>query len=78
MSSDGGRTWVDAPFIGPDLGRFAWRQFAMPLRMTAGNYVVVSRATDLAGNVQPEQRLENAHGYSNNSWKDPAVMLSVV
>ena len=28
--------------------------------------------------VQPEQRLENAHGYSNNSWKDPAVMLSVV
>jgi len=78
VSSDGGRTWVDAPFIGPDLGRFAWRQFAMPLRMAAGNYVVVSRATDTAGNVQPEQRLENAHGYSNNSWKDPAVMLSVV
>ena len=50
----------------------------MPLRMAAGNYVVVSRATDPAGNVQPEQRLENAHGYSNNSWKDPAVMLSVV
>jgi sulfite oxidase len=78
VSSDGGRTWVDAPFVGPDLGRFAWRQFAMPLRMAAGNYVVVSRATDTAGNVQPEQRLENAHGYSNNSWKDPAVMLSVV
>jgi sulfite oxidase len=78
VSSDGGRTWIDAPFMGPDLGRFAWRQFAMPLRMAAGNYVVVSRATDTAGNVQPEQRLENAHGYSNNSWKDPAVMLSVV
>jgi len=78
VSSDGGRTWIDAPFVGPDLGRFAWRQFAMPLRMAAGNYVLVSRATDSAGNVQPEQRLENAHGYSNNSWKDPAVMLSVV
>jgi sulfite dehydrogenase len=78
VSSDGGRTWIDAPFVGPDLGRFAWRQFAMPLRMAAGNYVVVSRATDSAGNVQPEQRLENAHGYSNNSWRDPAVMLSVV
>ena len=78
VSSDGGRSWVDAPFTGPDLGRFAWRQFAMPLRMSAGNYVVVSRATDSAGNVQPERRLENAHGYSNNSWKDPAVMLSVV
>ena len=46
--------------------------------MTPGNYVLVSRATDAAGSVQPEQRLENAHGYSNNSWKDPAVMLSVV
>ena len=78
VSSDGGRTWIDASFVGPDLGRFAWRQFAMPLRMAAGNYVLVSRATDSAGNVQPEQRLENAHGYSNNSWKDPAVMLSVV
>ena len=78
VSSDGGRTWIDASFVGPDLGRFAWRQFAMPLRMAAGNYVIVSRATDSAGNVQPEQRLENAHGYSNNSWKDPAVMLSVV
>jgi sulfite dehydrogenase len=78
VSSDGGKNWIEAPFIGPDLGRFAWRQFALPLRMAAGNYVVVSRATDSAGNVQPEQRLENAHGYSNNSWKDPAVMLSVV
>ena len=78
VSSDGGKSWIDAPFMGPDLGRFAWRQFALPLRMAAGNYVVVSRATDTAGNVQPEQRLENAHGYSNNSWKDPAVMLSVV
>ncbi|MEO5845878.1 MAG: sulfite oxidase [Caldimonas sp.] len=78
VSSDGGRSWIDAPFIGPDLGRFAWRQFAMPLRMAAGTYVVVSRATDSAGNVQPEQRFENAHGYGNNSWKDPAVMLSVV
>lgn len=78
VSSDGGRSWIDAPFMGPDLGRFAWRQFALPLRMAAGNYVVVSRATDSAGNVQPEQRLENAHGYGNNSWKDPAVMLSVV
>jgi sulfite dehydrogenase len=77
VSSDGGKTWIDAPFMGPDLGRFAWRQFALPLRMAAGNYVVVSRATDSAGNVQPEQRVENAHGYSNNSWKDPAVLLSV-
>jgi sulfite dehydrogenase len=78
VSSDGGKTWLDAAFVGPDLGRFAWRQFAVPLRMAPGNYVVTSRATDAAGNVQPEQRLENAQGYSNNSWADHAVKVSVV
>lgn len=78
VSSDGGRNWIDAAFIGPDLGRFAWRQFALPLRMSAGNYVLVSRATDAAGNTQPEQRLENVHGYANNSWVDQGVKVAVV
>jgi len=77
VSSDGGRTWIDAPFIGPDLGRFAWRQFAMPLRMAPGNYVLTSRATDAAGHVQPEQRSENAGGYANTSWSDHAVKVVV-
>ncbi len=78
VSSDGGKTWIDAAFVGPDLGRFAWRQFALPMRMAAGNYVLTSRATDAAGNVQPEQRLENAHGFNNNSWADHAVKVTVV
>lgn len=77
VSSDGGKTWIDAPFIGPDLGRFAWRQFAMPLRMAPGNYVVTSRATDAAGHVQPELRSENAAGYANTSWADHAVKVAV-
>jgi sulfite dehydrogenase len=77
VSSDGGRTWIDASFVGPDLGRFAWRQFAIPLRMAPGNYVLTSRAVDAAGNTQPEQRAENAHGYSNNSWLDHAVKVAV-
>ncbi|MEO8312356.1 MAG: sulfite oxidase [Caldimonas sp.] len=78
VSSDGGKSWIDAPFIGPDLGRFAWRQFALPLRMAAGNYVVTSRATDTSGHVQPEQRSENAGGYANTSWADHAVKVVVV
>ena len=77
VSSDGGKTWMDASFIGPDLGRFAWRQFALPLKMAAGNYVVTSRATDEAGHVQPEQRVENASGYANTSWADHAVKVAV-
>lgn len=78
VSSNGGRDWSNASFIGPDLGGFAKRQFALPMRMAAGNYVMVSRATDAAGNVQPEQRLENLHGYNNTSWADPAVKVVVV
>jgi len=53
ISSDGGRNWIDAPFVGLDLGRFAWRHFAMPLRMSAGNYVLVSRATTAPATSSP-------------------------
>ena len=77
VSVDGGKAWHAASFIGPDLGRFAWRQFAVQLRLPAGKYTLVSRATDAAGNMQPEQRLENVSGYGNNSWADHAVPLTV-
>ena len=78
VTSDGSKTWIEAAFVGPDLGRFAWRQFALPLQMAPGNYVVTSRAIDAAGNVQPQDRLENLHGYNNNSWADAAVKVVVV
>ena len=78
VSSDGGKTWLEAAFVGPDLGRFAWRQFALPLQMVPGNYLLTSRAFDAAGNTQPQERLENAHGYNNNSWADAAVKVAVV
>ena len=77
VSVDGGKTWKDAKFIGPDLGRYAWRQFVLPVRLSAGNYTLVSRATDTAGNTQPEQRVENERGYAHNGWRDPGVKLTV-
>ena len=77
VSVDGGKTWQAAQLIGPDLGRFAWRQFVLPVRLGAGTHVLASRATDTAGNVQPEQREENVGGYNNASWADHAVTVSV-
>jgi sulfite oxidase len=77
VSIDGGKTWNAARFIGPDLGRYAWRQFAFAARLPAGNVVLASRATDSAGNVQPEQRFENAAGYNNTSWLDHSVRIVV-
>ena len=77
VSLDGGKTWSDARFVGPDLGRYAWRQFVLPARLPAGSHTLASRATDSAGNVQPEQRMENAGGYNNTSWADHAVKVTV-
>jgi sulfite dehydrogenase len=78
VSVDGGKSWKDAKFIGPDLGRYAWRQFVLPVQLSAGNHTLVSRATDAAGNTQPEQRVENERGYGHNGWRDPGVKLTVV
>ena len=77
VSLDGGKTWNDARLTGPDLGRYAWRQFVLPARLPAGSHTLASRATDTAGNVQPEQRMENAGGYNNTSWADHAVKVTV-
>ncbi|MEY2800859.1 MAG: sulfite oxidase [Ramlibacter sp.] len=77
VSVDGGKTWSQARLVGPDLGRYAWRQFVLSARLPAGTHTLVSRATDAAGNLQPEQRLENAGGYNNSSWADHAVKVVV-
>ena len=78
VSVDGGATWSRAQLIGPDLGRFAWRQFVLPVRLTPGTHVLASRATDAAGHAQPAEREENIRGYNNNSWRDHAVTVTVV
>jgi sulfite dehydrogenase len=77
VSVDGGQTWMPARFVGPDLGRYAWRQFVLPVRLRPGTYTVASRATDMNGQVQPEQRKENQSGYVNNSWRDHAIKITV-
>lgn len=77
VSVDGGKSWQKAQFIGPDLGRFAWRQFVLPVQLAAGTHVLASRATDSAGNVQPAEREENLGGYNNTSWRDHAVTVTV-
>ena len=77
VSIDGGKTWQAARFVGPDLGKYAWRQFVLQARLPAGSHLLASRATDTAGNVQPETRGENQSGYNNTSWLDHAVTVTV-
>ncbi len=77
VSTNGGETWTQARLVGPDLGKYAWRQFVLEARLPAGAHLLVSRATDTAGKVQPRERLENAGGYNNNSWLDHGVKVTV-
>lgn len=78
VSVDGGKKWHEAAFIGPDLGKYAWRGFALAAELPAGEYELVSRVTNTAGEAQPEQRRENNDGYNNNSWRDHGVQVKVV
>jgi sulfite dehydrogenase len=78
VSIDGGKTWRDAAFIGPDLGRYAWRQFATSVRLAPGTYTIMSRATDSQGRVQPESSPENGGGYLNSGWQAHGVRVVVV
>lgn len=77
VSTDGGATWRRAAFVGPDLGRFAWRVFTLAADLAPGRHTLVSRATDAKGNVQPEENDLNGGGYSHNGWRGPAVELTL-
>ena len=77
VSLDGGKSWHTADFVGPHMGRFAWRNFVLPVRFVPGSYVVTSRAVAADGQVQPEQRVENERGYAHNGWRDHAVKVTV-
>jgi DMSO/TMAO reductase YedYZ molybdopterin-dependent catalytic subunit len=77
VSTDGGATWRQARLIGPDLGKFAWRGFALQAELAPGTHTIVSRATDADGAVQPEAFPANDHGYAHNGWRDPAVKVVI-
>ena len=76
VSTDGKR-WQEARWVGPDLGRYAWRVFELELEREPGPVKLYSRATNVDGAVQPELRDENERGYGNNSWRDMGVTVQV-
>ncbi len=77
VSVDGGKSWRAARLFGPDMGRYAWRNFVLPVSLAAGTYEVTSRAIAADGEVQPELRSENERGYAHNGWRDHAVRVTV-
>jgi DMSO/TMAO reductase YedYZ molybdopterin-dependent catalytic subunit len=66
VSEDGGASWR-ASQLGPDLGRYAWRQWSHRfVPRQAGRHVLLARAFNRAGATQTMDLIFNPAGYHNN------------
>src|SRR6516162_3597945 len=66
VSLDGRQSWRPAK-LGRDLGRFAWREFELPLDTSrSGPIEVAVRARSRNGSTQPEKLTPNPAGYHDN------------
>jgi sulfite oxidase len=67
VSVDGGQRWERAALEGePGTGR--WQVFRLQVQAPFGPMTAMARATDAAGNVQPEAAAWNPSGYFWNAW----------
>ena len=67
-------SWQDARFIDPPI-KYAWRRFEFRLDVGSGSHSVATRATDEAGNSQPESVPFNEKGYLYNAVLTHPVMV---
>lgn len=58
--------WQDAS-LGPAMSEYAWTPFELALVLPTGSVTLRSRATDAAGQTQPERIEWNRLGYGNNA-----------
>ena len=64
-SLDSGRTWRGATVRGPQV-QYSWAMFELEWDAQPGEYTVMTRATDAAGNTQPPEIPFNEKGYLFN------------
>ena len=76
VSSDGGATWRAAE-LGRAVGPHAWHGWSFEWRPDApGEYELCCRATDSAGNRQPDPAPWNLGGYANNAVQRVPVTVA--
>jgi DMSO/TMAO reductase YedYZ molybdopterin-dependent catalytic subunit len=75
ISTDAGRTWTEARLT-PGQGQWAWTRWELEWTpTTTGATRIASRATDSAGNVQPEEAVWNKFGYEMNAIATREVVV---
>jgi hypothetical protein len=73
VSTDSGATWQPARLAG-EHQRYTWRRFEFAFEATrAESYLILSRATDVKGNVQPAVSHWNPSGYLWNQYDSVRV-----
>ena len=76
VSTDGRRSWRRAA-LGRDLGRFAWRDFRLPLDTSRpGALTIAVRARSRNGAVQPDALTFNPSGYHDNIVQTVSVEIA--
>jgi DMSO/TMAO reductase YedYZ molybdopterin-dependent catalytic subunit len=67
VSTDGGRSWREAALERDVDSPWAWTAFSTPWEAAPGRHELRCRATDAAGNGQPDEPAWNLGGYANNA-----------
>jgi sulfite dehydrogenase (cytochrome) subunit A len=65
VSTDDGKSWTPAK-LGQDLGKYSFREWQLPVTLTAGPHALMVRATSNGGQTQPMKPLWNPAGYLRN------------
>ena len=65
-SVDSGQTWAEATVLEPQV-QYSWARFEFTWDARPGEHVVMTRATDAAGNTQPDAVPFNEKGYLFNA-----------
>lgn len=65
LSTDSGASWREAR-LGPDLGRYSFREWRLPVRLPKGEHVLMARAWSNTDEQQPLAQSWNPAGYLRN------------
>ena len=75
VSTDGGATWMSAA-VEAAPGRWAWSRWTHRWSATPGQYELLARARDAAGNAQPVEQPWNVQGMGNNMAERVSVVVT--
>jgi len=76
VSLDGRQSWREAK-LGREVGRFAWREFELPLDTSgSGRLEIAVRARSRNGAIQPDKLTPNPSGYHDNIVQTVSVEVA--